>query len=189
MLIIPPMGVIALSMSAAVVPGAKFCAMITKGPARPRIVRPRSNDPPEPACESELIVPKVFLADAGRSSVLIRASATCAARRFWRGLPAGPASGFEIREAREPGLGLLRALPPDCEFPWRSYAHSPFKLPVLARGCADRFVTPARLAREPRGPLGALAGVLERRSLPKIFAASASFFFRSRPEKEERHQS
>lgn len=36
----PPMGVIALSISAAVVPGAKFCARIVKGPARPRIVIP-----------------------------------------------------------------------------------------------------------------------------------------------------
>lgn len=182
-----PMGVIALSISAAVVPGAKFCAMTTKGPARPRIVNPLLNDPPDPACDSELIVPKDFLADAGRSSVLIRASATCAARRFWRGFPAGPAFGFEIREAREPDMGLLRALPPDCELPWRSYAHPPFRLPVLARGCTDLFAIPARLAREPPGPLGAFAGTLERR-LPKILAAKASFFLRSRPVKEKGHR-
>lgn len=38
----PPTGVIALSISAAVVPGAKFCAMTAKGPASPRIVMPAS---------------------------------------------------------------------------------------------------------------------------------------------------
>jgi hypothetical protein len=42
LLINPPTGVIALSMSAAVVPGAKFCASTTNGPARPRIVKPFS---------------------------------------------------------------------------------------------------------------------------------------------------
>lgn len=36
----PPTGVTALSMSAAVVPGAKFWAMTTNGPASPRIERP-----------------------------------------------------------------------------------------------------------------------------------------------------
>lgn len=36
----PPMGVIALSISAGVVPGAKFCAMTVNGPARPLIVMP-----------------------------------------------------------------------------------------------------------------------------------------------------
>lgn len=40
------------------------------------------------------------------------------------------------------------------------------------------FFTPARLARLPAGGLG--PGVLERRSLLKIFAASASFFLRAR---------
>jgi hypothetical protein len=39
----PPTGVIALSISAAVVPGAKFCAITTNGPARPRIVMPLLN--------------------------------------------------------------------------------------------------------------------------------------------------
>lgn len=38
----PPTGVIALSISAAVVPGAKFCAMMAKGPASPLIVMPAS---------------------------------------------------------------------------------------------------------------------------------------------------
>lgn len=36
----PPMGVMAFSISAAVVPGAKFCAITAKGPARPLIVNP-----------------------------------------------------------------------------------------------------------------------------------------------------
>lgn len=36
----PPIGVMALSTSAAVVPGAKFCAMTVKGPASPRIDMP-----------------------------------------------------------------------------------------------------------------------------------------------------
>lgn len=38
----PPTGVMALSTSAAVVPGAKFCPMTANGPASPRIVMPAS---------------------------------------------------------------------------------------------------------------------------------------------------
>ncbi len=40
---IPPIGVMALSMSAAVVPGAKFCAMTTYGPAKPLMLMPLLN--------------------------------------------------------------------------------------------------------------------------------------------------
>jgi len=47
------------------------------------------------------------------------------------------------------------------------------------------FLIPARLAREPAGD-GALNGALERRSLPKMRAASASFFLRSRPARRVR---
>ncbi len=36
----PPIGVMALSISAAVVPGAKFSAITTEGPARPRMDMP-----------------------------------------------------------------------------------------------------------------------------------------------------
>lgn len=39
----PPTGVMALSMSAAVVPGAKFCAITTNGPASPLMVMPLLN--------------------------------------------------------------------------------------------------------------------------------------------------
>lgn len=39
----PPTGVIALSRSPAVVPGARFCAMTTNGPASPRMVIPLFN--------------------------------------------------------------------------------------------------------------------------------------------------
>jgi len=49
----PPIGVIALSISAAVVPGAKFCAITAKGPARPLMVMPLLKDaaglPPDDA--------------------------------------------------------------------------------------------------------------------------------------------
>jgi hypothetical protein len=38
--ILPPTGVIALSISAAVVPGAKFWAWMVAGPAIPRIDKP-----------------------------------------------------------------------------------------------------------------------------------------------------
>jgi hypothetical protein len=47
------------------------------------------------------------------------------------------------------------------------------------KGCRT-FFTPARLARLALAGLGEAEGVLERRSLPKILAARASFFLRSR---------
>jgi hypothetical protein len=147
----PPTGVTALSMSAAVVPGAKFCAMTTKGPARPLMVMPLFH--------GLLLFRTVAAAgaagargaeEAGASSVLIRAFATCAARRWLpRTRAAGPASGFVIRLARElvaAGRGVEGAECRSC----RSCVHSPLIFPVgagLGAG-APRGPTEATRLRE-----------------------------------------
>lgn len=124
----PPTGVMAFSMSAAVVPGAKFCAMTTNGPARPRIVIPLLNAPPAAA-----IVGIDAEGLTCRCSDRIRACATCWARRCGGLEEAAP--GAEIRLAREPGRGEARGvLGAECLSwgSWRSCVHSPLMSPAVA---------------------------------------------------------
>jgi hypothetical protein len=141
----PPIGVTALSMSAAVVPGAKFCAMTTKGPARPLMLMPglkllRVIDTP-------LCAGARGAADTGASSVLMRACATCAARRWLpRTRAAGPALGFVMREAREPEELGPRGVEGAEWRSWRSCVHSPLMLPAARMGFGGGT---------PRGPVEA----------------------------------
>lgn len=118
----PPVELSALSISAAVVPSAKFSATTTMGPARPRIMRPwvgaAAATGRDRCCGGVGAAGVCCCCARGccggaracccggcSNSVLIRACATWAARRFCRGLPAAPALGLEMRAAREPGLG------------------------------------------------------------------------------------
>ena len=120
----PPTGVIAFSISAAVVPGAKFCAMTTNGPASPRIVIPLLKPPPRAGSEADGLTCR---------SDLISACATCAARRCGCGCcRAGPASGLVMRLAREPGRGEARGVVGAECLSWRSCVHSPLMSPAVA---------------------------------------------------------
>lgn len=135
----PPTGVTALSMSAAVVPGAKFCAITTGGPARPRMVRPPLLLLPL-LLGHGLLLPFRWVAaaarraeEAGESSVLMRACATCAVRRgLSRTRDAGPALGFVMRLAREEVLagGVGRGVDGAEWRSCRSCVHSPSMLPA-----------------------------------------------------------
>lgn len=114
----PPTGVMALSMSAAVVPGAKFCAMTVNGPARPRMVIPMGLLLAAPAAPLGLMM----LTCCGASvdvSMRSRAADRRAARRPGL-LLAAP--GAVMRELREPRSSPLME--------WcRSCVHSPLTLP------------------------------------------------------------
>lgn len=188
----PPTGVMALSMSAAVVPGAKFCAMTLKGPASPRIVR---------FCAGFGLI-TLTCALLPPSSMSMRSSA--AASRDLRLLAAlgvlflAAAPGAVMREPSEP---------PRLTVSCRSCVQSRSTLPAgrlarAARGCCwgwgsegcqlagaeiwrrseATFLTPTRLARD--GALGAdfsLDGALCRRPREKILLARVSFLLRSRP--------
>ena len=196
----PPTGVMALSMSAAVVPGAKFWAITTYGPASPRIWKPWfllklvaagpvgavGGAPLGEGVESFFCW--VLLLGGCCSSERIRAWASFAACRFCRlRLAAGgmKALGSVMREARGPRAGVL-VLTWTLPVLWRRRFLSLFCAELLGQWmaadetgrhpttvCGPTFFTPARLERGP-GP------ALCRRSFPKILAASSSAFLRSR---------
>ena len=124
----PPTGVITLSISAAVVPGAKFCIRTENGPAKPLIEISGSG-----AFSKALLgflwgflwrflgpvgIPARALGPVGGEgpSVRWRAPASLAARFAARGF----APGAEIREARD-GAETVG---------WRSCVHSPLTLPA-----------------------------------------------------------
>lgn len=124
----PPTGVITLSISAAVVPGAKFCIRTENGPARPLIEISGSG-----AFSTALLgflcwfrcgflgpvgTPARALGPVGGwgPSKRWRAPASLAARFAARGF----APGAEMREAREGAETVL----------WRSCVHSPLTLPA-----------------------------------------------------------
>lgn len=94
----PPIGAMALSMSAAVVPGAKFCAITTKGPASPRMVIPRA---------AGAFVMFICEAAPGEVEERVTAFASLAARLFVRRLLAagGLVPGACMRAANELGFG------------------------------------------------------------------------------------
>lgn len=107
----PPTGVMALSISAAVVPGAKFCAMTLKGPARPRIVMLGADDLTMLTCCGAS--PDVSMRSTAAESLV--------ARRF--ALLAAAPPGAEMREPKDRSLPLLTL--------WcRSCVHSPLTLPA-----------------------------------------------------------
>ena len=130
----PPTGVITLSMSAAVVPGAKFCISTENGPASPRMDISGSFAAPLRWCCGCWLrgpVGGLNLGPVGAEALRWRASASLAARFVGRGF----APGAEIREAR---LGAATVL---C----RSCVHSPLMLPggglaeVEATLCRDEL--------------------------------------------------
>lgn len=123
----PPTGSIALSMSAAVVPGAKFCANTTYGPASPRIEMPLATGgaagawaasccspplrllPPAPALLLLLPLNRFTCAATVESCSALSKAFCWASRRRWAlGLVAvggGAVPGAWMRAARLPGLG------------------------------------------------------------------------------------
>lgn len=115
----PPTGVMALSMSAAVVPGAKFCAMTVNGPARPRMVIPMGL----PLLAAPAAPLGLMMLTCCGASVDVSMRSRAADRRAARRpalLPAAP--GAVMRELREPRSSPLME--------WcRSCVHSPLTLP------------------------------------------------------------
>lgn len=140
----PPTGVMALSTSAGVVPGAKFCPSTANGPARPRIVRPLG------AALLLLLLVATTLTWSLSVSMASPTAAASLARRFAALLlrpppppPAAPAILPPAAAGAAPGW-VMRALrpPPMLTRPgfldtvWcRSCVHSPLTSPAgtLAR--------------------------------------------------------
>jgi len=104
----PPTGVIALSISAAVVPKAKFLAMTTYGPASPLIVKPALDFGP--------LTTLNWLFKAGDEAERSRAVPSRSLRWLVRNL--------EVRGAAAVAVGLFR----EC----RSWVHSASTLPAAA---------------------------------------------------------
>lgn len=120
----PPTGVMTLSISAAVVPGAKFCIITENGPARPLIEISGSGAFSAALCGflwgflGPVGMPARALGPVGGEAPSKRwmAPASLAARFAARGF----APGAEMREARE-GAETVG---------WRSCVHSPLTLPA-----------------------------------------------------------
>lgn len=113
----PPTGVMALSISAAVVPGAKFWPRRAYGPARPRMVRPL----PDVAWNEGVttLTWSVSILSTAATSLALRLAALLVAVLPFL------APGTVMWELREPPL----AGTPLTES-WRSCVHSPLTLPA-----------------------------------------------------------